>query len=261
MGGKDNDLLWGEIGNDTLVGGEGNDTFYGGTKDPNNLDFQGRDLVFGGSGNDLLYGNEGEDSLSGGEGNDTFYGGKNNDIVQGDSGDDLLFGDEGNDTICSDEGNDTIYGGTGNNTLCGGEGNDIMFGDRGDDLIAGGEGADTFRFQYFLQPGESAVSVAGGQNGNPFGLDTLTDFTPAQDQIQLDRRVLPVLQPGTLPANLFSVTNNFNVNNQGATPAQIIYDKTSGLVYYNPLGTVGNEVTLMQLQPNLNISSNDFDIV
>jgi hypothetical protein len=89
----------------------------------------------------------------------------------------------------------------------------------------------------------------------------LTDFTPAQDKIQLDRRVLPVLQPGTLPANLFSVTDNFNVNNQGASPARVIYDKTSGLVYYNPLGTLGDEVPLMQLQPNLNITSNDFDIV
>jgi hypothetical protein len=89
----------------------------------------------------------------------------------------------------------------------------------------------------------------------------LTDFTPAQDKIQLDRRALPMLQPGTLPASLFSVTNNFNVNNQGASPVRVIYDKTSGLVYYNSLGTLGNEVPLMQLQPNLNITSNDFDIV
>ncbi|GAB4304927.1 MAG: calcium-binding protein [Oscillatoriaceae cyanobacterium] len=267
-GGAGKDLVHGNQGEDFIDGGIGDDEIYAGQDD---------DSVLGGDDNDLLYGNKGDDTLDGGTGDDTVYGGQDNDSVLGGAGADLVFGDKGNDIVSGGDGNDQVYGGTGddsvsgdagddtvhggqgNDSVSGGAGNDVVFGDRGNDIITGGEGADKFRFEYFPSPGES-VPAATAENGNPFGVDTLTDFTPGQDKIQLDRRVFPALPVGALAANMFAISNGFNANNQGTSTAKAIYDSTSGLVYYNPTGTPGDEVSLVQLQPNLNPSASDFEI-
>jgi len=211
-------------------------------------------------GADFLCGDKGDDTVFGGAGADTVSGGQGNDSVSGGDDNDLIFGNQGEDTLDGGAGDDTIYGGQGNDSVSGGIGNDILFGDRGDDTLIGGVSADTFRFEYFPQEGEVAAPVANAQNGNMFGLDTLTDFTPVEDKIQLDRRVFFALQSGTLSLSDFAVSNSFNANAEGARSAKIIYDQTSGLVYYNPSDTPGDEVPLVQLDPNLNLNSDNFEI-
>ena len=62
-----------------------------------------------------------------------------------------------------------ITGTGGNDTLTGTAGNDTINGLGGDDTLSGGSGADVFVFQ-----------AAGGN-----GLDTITDFDPAEDTIQI----------------------------------------------------------------------------
>ena len=62
---------------------------------------------------------------------------------------------------------DFLYGGAGNDTLSGGAADDLLSGGKGNDTLTGGTGADTFVFH----------------NGG--GLDTITDFAPGQDHIEL----------------------------------------------------------------------------
>ena len=72
-------------------------------------------------------------------------------------------------------GNDFLRGGAGNDTIDGGAGDDVIRGGAGADLLTGGAGNDVFVF-------------AHGPNGLPedyFVHDTITDFQPGQDKIDL----------------------------------------------------------------------------
>jgi Ca2+-binding RTX toxin-like protein len=119
---------------------------------------RGDDTILGGSGNDLLFGQDGNDDLYGDDGDDQLQGGMSEDRLFGGLGNDLLFGQEGNDELYGDDGNDQLQGGDGNDLLDGGRGNDNLFG---------GLGIDKFYF--------------GLQNGQ----DTINDFDPATEIIQV----------------------------------------------------------------------------
>ena len=147
-GGQGNDAL--EAVDVTLVGGRGSDTFDGG------------------AGDDTLKGGKGNDRLDGGEGNDTLLGGDGSDTLEGGAGDDFLKGMHGNDTVEGGAGDDRVFGGQGVDTLYGGEGDDTLKGGAGSDTLTGGAGADTF-----------------DQSFNTRGSDTITDFDPSQDIINL----------------------------------------------------------------------------
>lgn len=209
-GGDGNDVLYGEAGNDSLSGGAGMDYLYGGAGD---------DTLNGGEGPDALYGQDGNDLLIGGPGffTDILVGGPGDDTLDGASGlgdYDLMDGGPGNDVYYVDTpadltfeapngGIDTVYAnikgagyylwpnvenlillgttpfGVGNeldnlligndvsNWLLGGAGNDTINGGRGNDVLFGEAGADLFVFE----PGT--------------GVDTIGDFTPGEDRIQL----------------------------------------------------------------------------
>jgi Ca2+-binding RTX toxin-like protein len=95
--------------------------------------------------------------------------------------DQLLYGGTGNDTLTGgaridwlygDKGNDTLNGGAGNDYLFGGEGNDRLIGGTGNDYLKGNAGADTFVF---------------GENQS--GHDTVADFTPGQDHLEIKQNL------------------------------------------------------------------------
>ncbi|MCT7989543.1 DUF4347 domain-containing protein [Laspinema olomoucense] len=212
-GGKDNDLVYGDLGNDILLGDQGDDSLFGGPSDPNVPDLGGRDLIYGGESNDFINGNQGDDTLHGGNSNDIIHGGKDNDILCGSAGDDLLFGDLGDDTLYGEDGSDTIRGGIGNDaplgsvgdrdflcaglgddwlegnagkdTLIGGSGNDTLYGGKDDDLLYGSAGDD------FLSGDLGNDTLTGGAGRDRFvlragfGTDTITDFTPGEDEFVL----------------------------------------------------------------------------
>ncbi|NGN43476.1 hypothetical protein G6N74_20605 [Mesorhizobium sp. CGMCC 1.15528] len=73
--------------------------------------------------------------------------------------DDVLFGGNGNDTLNGQSGGDTLNGGAGN---------DKLIGMGGDDTLVGGAGSDTFAYI-----------------GREFGRDTIKDFVPGTDKIDL----------------------------------------------------------------------------
>ena len=130
--------------------------------------FTGSQTFTGGAGDDTLSGGDGDDTLIGGAGDDTLDGGDQKDVLEGGAGDDLLKGGRQNDTLDGGAGDDVLKGGQGKDTLGGGEGDDILVGGRGDDTLTGGAGADTF-----------------AQSCNATGVDTITDFDPSEDTINL----------------------------------------------------------------------------
>ena len=81
---------------------------------------------------------------------------------------DIITGFGGDDRLEGLGGNDLLFGGAGNDELIGGTGTDILVGGSGNDVLTGGTGADTF------------VHEGAGD-----GLDTLLDFTAAEDEVQL----------------------------------------------------------------------------
>lgn len=248
-GGTGNDLLLGDLGDDTLSGDQGDDQIYGG---------KGNDIISGGAGSDQGYGGPGRDTLEGDGGNDQLFGNEGNDILSGGAGDDRLHGGIGGDQLHGGSGEDTLRGAAGDDTLRGGTGNDVLMGDGGDDLLIGGAGADTFRFEFF---GRNAEPITGPESGNPLGRDRIADFDPREDIIQLDRRIFAAIEEeGTLAPRDFARIQNFRPGSSSGRNARVIYDPASGLLYYNPTGTAGDEVVVVQLDRNLRINNTNFEI-
>jgi len=161
--------LDGYKGDDTLIGGDGDDTLLG-SYDNDSLD--------GGAGNDSLDGGKGDDTMAGGESDDTYAVDSAADVVTENDG-------EGTDTVLSsvdhtlsDHVEDLVLtgksgiGGIGNdsdNTLTGNTGSNRLDGGLGSDTLTGGTGNDTF-------------SIEAGSGTD---VDTITDFTPGKDVIDL----------------------------------------------------------------------------
>ncbi len=135
----------------------------------------------GGRGRDVLDGLDGDDLVRGGKGDDILIGGADDDRVEGGRGSDELFGDDATGSSGDrDAGHDVLLGERGDDGLTGGSGDDTLIGGRGDDLLAGEGGADVFVF---------------GQRG--FGRDSLLDFTPGEDQVDLSGLGLGLAQIDT----------------------------------------------------------------
>ncbi|WP_293122013.1 calcium-binding protein [Microcoleus sp. bin38.metabat.b11b12b14.051] len=234
-----NDVISGRGGDDLIISGGGNDSIGGGA---------GNDDIFAGTGNDVVDGGSGDDRIFGGKGSDVIDGNAGNDFLSGDNGDDRIFGGAGNDTalggkgndlVSGGDGNDSLYGGRDNDTVDGGAGDDFISGDRGADVLTGGAGSDTF---YFASP--------AGVDGN--GLDTITDFNPAEDKIRLKASAFPGLG-SSFDATDFIVVSGFNANSATANTAnKVVYDPQSGLLFYNGAGGVQ---TIAQLQTGLNLAA------
>jgi YVTN family beta-propeller protein len=131
------------------LGDEGRDYLRGSRKDDDLLGFEG---------NDKLDGKRGDDFLGGGLGKDKLNGGKGDDELQGGPGRDYLDGGRGNDLVDGGTEDDHMRGGRGDDIMIGRQGNDTMWGDKGDDI-------------FIFNPGD--------------GLDTVKDFKPGQDKIDL----------------------------------------------------------------------------
>ena len=207
----------------------------------------GADTVSGGIGNDSITTNGGNDNIAGGDGNDFLSAGDGNDFVVGDVGDDQIFGGngddflsggDGNDQISGDAGNDTLQGGAGNDTLVGGDGNDILIPGAGQDTLSGGAGRDRFRFEK-------------GSTGKP--LDKITDFNPKQDIIEISKSLLPGSGLKQLKKSDFEVVDRIR-----QASAKLVYEKSSGTVFYNPVK--GVDVPLFKIAANLNVTSSNFKL-
>jgi len=283
-GGTGNDTLDGDSGNDTLDGGTGNDTLYGDDENDRLDGGAGIDTLYGGYGNDTLYGGTGNDTLYGGAGFDLVEGGLGNDILSGGAGGDTasyrkatsgvtvnlsittqqdtggagkdtlrgferLYGGKGDDTLTGTDGTNRIIGMNGADTINGLGGNDLISGERGNDTLTGGAGMDKFLFR--TAPAE----------GNA---DTITDFSQAEG----DKLVLSASTYSGVGATRGSVLSaDAFYQAAGANAAQdaddrIIYDTTSGKLYYDADGLGGSAavvIATLQGQPALYASDILFD--
>ena len=117
----------------------------------------------------------GEGRTAGNAGNDSLNGSDSADTLNAGPGDDVLTGNAGNDTL---------NGGDGDDILDGGAGNDLVDGGLGHDVLTGGPGQDIFQFMNLSN-------------------DTITDFSVADDTLQLEDSVFTQLTAGDLNADNF----------------------------------------------------------
>ena len=241
--------LNGNSGNNKLTGENGNDILFG---------FDGDDLLEGGAGDDIINGGNGIDTLSyvnatsavtvslsvavaqvtGGAGTDTVALMEN---INGSAFNDVLTGSSANNVIKGGAGNDELIGGGGNDTLEGGGGNDVLSGGSGNDTMVGGAGNDIFAFM----------------NGLTANLDTITDYSVANDQFRLNSAAFGGLPVGVLTAAAFRI-------GAGAADAsdRIIYNSATGALLFDADGTgAGAAVQFASISTGLAMTNAEFVIV
>jgi Ca2+-binding RTX toxin-like protein len=115
----------------------------------------------------------------------------------------------------------TITGNSKANSLSGGTGNDSLNGGAGNDKLTGGAGLDIFRFS-------SALSATTN-------VDTLTDFNPADDILQIENSVYTKLAAtGVLSASNFRASTTGNAADSNDF---VLYDTDSGQLFYDADGS------------------------
>jgi fibronectin-binding autotransporter adhesin len=185
---------------DIVVGGGGTIEMFGGTGNGSELwaGSAAQANYWGGAGSAIVIGDAGLLSVQGGAGAVTVYGGVGGTIINGTAGPSEFIAGEGastvtaasgnlvwlagtaNDSLVATGGNETVWGANslGNNvfqagdgpcTMSGGLGNDTFLGGTGSAYLLGGGGGDVFSFT----------------NGLAGGADTIGDYNPANDQIDL----------------------------------------------------------------------------
>ena len=244
------------VGSDRLSGIEngqgsnGNDVIFG-----NALD----NVVDGRRGDDLLYGGDGKDQLVGLAGNDTMYGGLGRDMLRYDYDDGVNGGTKGiranigtgvvrdtsgnTDTIREIEDisgsvfNDILIGSSdpgdfGQNDLSGQDGNDTLDGRYGIDFLSGdgfrgGLWSDTFVFSTRL----SATN----------NYDYIRDFQHQIDHISLSSAIFGALGAAVDSSELRLGKVSVDANDF------LIYDKSTGKLYYDANGQVSGGQTLFAI--------------
>jgi Ca2+-binding RTX toxin-like protein len=211
----------------------------------------------GGVGNDTLVSGTGLETLNGGGGSDTFYVNNPHDIVNAAAGSHsveftsvsgvkagsniaaLTYTGTGNFSGYANATGTFITGGHGNDFLDGGAGHDTLDGGGGNDTLIAGTGVDQFRFD---APG--------------LGVDQISGFVSGMDHIAL----------GGSGFGLSSLADvGFDI---GAAPtaianghAQIIYNSTTGALYFDAVGGDGHLIQLANLIGHPTVVAGDFLLV
>jgi len=272
----------------TITGTAGADTVNRSTTVPGQpLPGAGGERISGLAGADNLHGEGGDDTLDGGDGDDTLNGGPGNDVIDGGAGVDTVTyadadaavkvnlgataaqdtGGSGVDTLGNLEHfvgsahHDTVTGNSAANTIGGGAGHDQLNGVAGSDTVDGGDGYD------LVNGGSGNDRLVGGAGGDRFAfdsalgattnVDTIVDFSVADDTMLLVRSVFTTLAAGSLP------TTAFHVGTQAQTTShRIIHDRATGNIYYDPDGSGAAAQTLFaRVTAGLALTSLDFTVV
>ncbi|MFC5360260.1 calcium-binding protein [Azospirillum himalayense] len=141
-------------------------------------------------------------------------------IVEGTSASDILAGTSGADMLYGYDGDDTLVGGPGNDTLI------------------GGSGGDAFRF----------VSSTDG-------VDTITDFQPGEDRIEVAGPAFGGLSPGDLDSGLFAL------NTPADADDRFVFDTTTHVLSYDPDGIGATAATPLAVLNVGTLSASDIWVV
>lgn len=280
IGNNFTDIIWGGPGHDTIIGNGGTDhTTGGGGNDVFDLG-DGHDTADGGTGWDLVKLDGLRSSytvVKNANGTVTFSGMGWNEVAlnveeiqfKGDgkkftvaellnplpseppkpSEKEVEFPGTGkSDVLIANELDNVLEGFTGNDRLYGLDGDDILSGGMGIDYLAGGGDADTFVF-----------------DTKPHTLrnrDKIVDFNPSEDVIALDSEVFKKL---ARDGDDDLETREFWTNNSGKAhdkDDRVIYDKDSGILYYDADGTGrGSAVQFATIKKFTKLTWDDFQIV
>jgi Ca2+-binding RTX toxin-like protein len=125
-----------------------------------------------------------------------------------------------------------LTGNSAANILNGSTGNDTLTGGLGHDSLSGGTGIDYFLFNTTL----------GSTN-----IDTLTDFVHGTDKIVLDDDIFKALGVTGTTAGTALTASRFQLGTTANDTAdRIIYDQTSGKLYYDADGNTSGGVAAVQ---------------
>jgi serralysin len=250
------DVLFGNDGANALYGGSGEDVLHGGA---------GADTLFGGLGADTasydesptgVYVNLPSGLVAGGDANgdvllsiEDLIGSAYEDVLRGNDADNNISARAGFDSVRGGDGDDTISGGADNDFVYGDAGDDKVYGDAGDDWVYGGEGTDT------LTGGTGTDTFVFNSQLNWFtNVDTITDFDPATETIELSSSVFTELDWGALDADAFHI---------GSVAAdaedRIMYDPETGSLSYDADGAGGAwSSRFAYVDENLPLTASDF---
>jgi Ca2+-binding RTX toxin-like protein len=175
--------------------------------------------------------------------------------VEGGVGNSVINGGVTINTVTDAGANSVIVGGLGNDTLNGGNGDDLLTGRGGNNQLTGGLGKDTFNF---LSPGN--------------GVDTITDFTVADDKIRVSAGGFGGGLQGPNQSDLTSssAANNaipltaeqFRLGSSAVTSSdRFLYNSATGALYFDVDGSGSNApVQFAQLSSNLPLTSRNFEV-
>jgi Ca2+-binding RTX toxin-like protein len=243
--GGGNDLYDGRLGtlDGYVLAGAGNDIVYGNADD---------EKLFGEDGNDVLIGGAGADYLSGGAGSDqASYASAKAAVVVSLANPAIAKGDADGDTFNSIENlggsrfHDSLFGNSAKNAISGVAGNDTIKGYGGNDILTGGDGADLFVFN-------SALSASSN-------VDRITDFTVADDTMQIDNLFFAGLPTGTLAASAFAA----NSTGLAADASdRVIYEFDTGKLFFDADGNgAGARVQFATLAVGVGLTTADFVVI
>lgn len=279
-GGLGADRMNGGAGNDTYIvesdgdrvsenPGEGKDTVLASISETlsanverlvllgkSNIDGTGNGLdneIIGNGGINVLDGRGGADKMAGGACDDTYIVDNAGDVVVEEVGGgfDTVFSSVSfalrpnvENLVLTGSADIDANGTCANNRVSGNSGDNVINGRLGNDILAGGAGHDTFRF-------------ANGLNENT-NIDRITDFSIADDKIELDNAVFQALtSTGPLGAQAFFVGTAAHDASD-----RIIYNAASGALFYDRDGSGGAAaVQFAVLDPGLSLTHNDFFVV
>ncbi len=147
----------------------------------------------------------------------------------------------------------TSLAGTGAINLTGNAGNQSITGNAGNNRIDGGGGSDTLTGH----TGQDVFVFGAALDG--LNIATLTDFTIADDSIELDDAVFSALALGAVASTAFVV----NTTGLASTiDHRLIYDEDDGNLYYDADGTgAGARVQFAVLDTGLALTNLDFLVV
>jgi Ca2+-binding RTX toxin-like protein len=277
-GGSGDDLLDGARGADTMTGGLGNDVYVVDDAADQVIEAAnaGTDTVRAAisivlsfyldhaqaigvgdvnlTGNfraNLLRGNDGDNVLDGSTGADRMFGGLGNDTYIVDHVDDLVrepgravFGEDNVHTsvyqgrlatnvenvVLLGAASFTARGNAGDNDITGNAGNNWVVGERGNDRLVGGAGRDSFVFNTVPDFFDN--------------VDSIVDFSVADDIMRLENSVFTALAAGKLDVDAFH-----SGTQAGDGQDRIVYDPSTGELFYDGDGSGAEDAVLFAVLP------------
>ncbi len=161
-----------------------------------------------------------------------------------------IVGNSGTNILTGTALNDVLDGGAGNDTLIGGNGDDTLIGGAGNDILTGGAGADKFVFN---------ASLNASNN-----VDTLTDFQPGLDIIQLSSAIFKTIGTTTGSLTQSQFWAGAGVIKGHDTDDRIVYNTTTGALYYDADGSgsgAATQICLLGSNTHPTIASTNFQVI